>query len=299
MGLFSALKSSPDTARASAAAADAHDIVQEARSRARRRLIGAAVLLGIGIIGFPLLFETQPRPIPVDIPIEIPSRDGAPPLMSPATRPGVARAPADADLPANSAPVKPVADAPASRPTEPERPAAATEAAPARPASVATPPEPRPAAAPKPVEPRPAPAKPGTDAIEQVAQAKAAEAKAAEQKAAQAKAAQVKAAEAKAAEAKAAEARASESKPAPKSTDAAADTGRWVVQIGAFAEVGSAREARMKVEAMGLKTYTQVIESNTGRRIRVRVGPYASKADAEKAAARIRSGGLQTALLLL
>ena len=239
MGLFSSPKSSPDTARASAAAADAHDIVQEARSRARRRLIGAAVLLGIGIIGFPLLFETQPRPIPVDIPIEIPSRDGAPPLMSPATRPGVARAPADADLPANSAPVKPVADAPASRPTEPERPAAATEAAPARPASVATPPEPRSAAAPKPVEPRPAPAKPGTDAIEQVAQAKAAEAKAAEQKAAQAKAAQVKAAEAKAAEAKA-----SESKPAPKSTDAAADTGRWVVQIGAFAEVGSARPER-------------------------------------------------------
>jgi DedD protein len=32
------------------------------------------------VIGFPLLFETQPRPIPVDIPIIVPRRDGAPPL---------------------------------------------------------------------------------------------------------------------------------------------------------------------------------------------------------------------------
>ena len=48
------------------------DAVQQARTRARQRLIGAVVLLAIGIIGFPLVFETQPRPIPVDVPIEIP-----------------------------------------------------------------------------------------------------------------------------------------------------------------------------------------------------------------------------------
>ena len=56
----------------------------QARTRARRRLIGAAVLLVVGIIAFPLLFETQPRPIPVDIPMVIPSRDGAPALVTPA-----------------------------------------------------------------------------------------------------------------------------------------------------------------------------------------------------------------------
>jgi hypothetical protein len=54
--------------------------VREVRIKARRRLIGVTLLLVIGIIGFPLLFETQPRPIPVDIPIEIPARDGAAPL---------------------------------------------------------------------------------------------------------------------------------------------------------------------------------------------------------------------------
>jgi DedD protein len=57
---------------------------EQARLRARRRLIGAVVLLGIGVIAFPLLFETQPRPIAVDIPIVIPPRDGVPPLALPA-----------------------------------------------------------------------------------------------------------------------------------------------------------------------------------------------------------------------
>ena len=55
--------------------ADTAEAVREARARARTRLMGATVLLLVGVIGFPLLFETQPRPIPVDLPIEIPARN--------------------------------------------------------------------------------------------------------------------------------------------------------------------------------------------------------------------------------
>lgn len=66
---------------------DAAQAVEAARTSARRRLIGAVVLLGVGVIAFPLLFETQPRPIPVDIAIEIPRQDGAPALTVPAPRP--------------------------------------------------------------------------------------------------------------------------------------------------------------------------------------------------------------------
>ena len=62
---------------------EAADAVQLARTRARQRLIGAAVLVVAGIIGFPLLFETHPRPIPVDLPIEIPRKDNVPPLAMP------------------------------------------------------------------------------------------------------------------------------------------------------------------------------------------------------------------------
>src|SRR6185503_1022677 len=39
-----------------AAPADAADAVRDARARARRRLMGATVLLLVGVIGFPLLF---------------------------------------------------------------------------------------------------------------------------------------------------------------------------------------------------------------------------------------------------
>ena len=85
MDLLSAFKrkTPPSKAGAASATGDA-DEVQRARTRARQRLIGAAVLVVVGIIGFPLLFETQPRPIPVDLPIEIPRKDAAPPLALPA-----------------------------------------------------------------------------------------------------------------------------------------------------------------------------------------------------------------------
>ena len=75
MGLLSFLKRQSD---APAEAVAPPDAVAVARTRARRRLIGATVLLVVGIVGFPLLFETQPRPVPVNIPIEIPRKDGAP-----------------------------------------------------------------------------------------------------------------------------------------------------------------------------------------------------------------------------
>ena len=44
------------------------------RKRARHRLIGAAALVLLGVVGFPMLFDSQPRPISVDIAIEIPDK---------------------------------------------------------------------------------------------------------------------------------------------------------------------------------------------------------------------------------
>ena len=67
--------------------------VEAMRRRARHRLLGAAVLVLIGVIGFPLLFDTQPRPVSVDIPIEIPDRNKAKPLALPRRRPRLHRAP--------------------------------------------------------------------------------------------------------------------------------------------------------------------------------------------------------------
>src|SRR5690242_18549767 len=61
----------------------AAESVEAMRKRARHRLIGAAVLVLLGVIGFPLLFDSQPRPIAVDIPIEIPDKAKVRPLGTP------------------------------------------------------------------------------------------------------------------------------------------------------------------------------------------------------------------------
>jgi DedD protein len=51
------------------------------RRRARHRLIGASVLVVLGVVGFPLLFDTQPRPVSVDIAVDIPDRANSKPLV--------------------------------------------------------------------------------------------------------------------------------------------------------------------------------------------------------------------------
>ena len=262
MGLLSIFKrqadSSPGAAPPSASVADSSDAVQRARTRARQRLIGAAVLLGIGIVGFPLVFETQPRPIPVNIPIETPAKDGAPALTMPAPRPP---APVVASAPI-ATPSRPAATVPAEVITESREEAGREIAAPA---PVAPPAASKPAAPPsKPVvEPKPAEPKPAVAATE------------------------------------GARARALLDGQAEKPEKPGADTGRFVVQVGAFADAASARETRLKVEKLGLKTYTQVASTSAGNRIRVRVGPFASRGEADKALAKARSAGLTAVVLTL
>ena len=72
-----------------------------------------------------------------------------------------------------------------------------------------------------------------------------------------------------------------------------------VVQVGAFADADKAKEVRQKLEKAGLKTYTQVAETKDGKRIRVRVGPFATKAEADKAATKIKALDLPAAILTL
>jgi DedD protein len=262
MGLLSIFqrKDTPSSGDRKSAGPSA-DAVQQARTKARQRLIGAVVLLGIGIIGFPLLFESQPRPIPVDIPIEIPRKEGAPPLVLPAPR--VAAAPAVASPPAAPASVITEKAEDAGR----EVPSTPVAVAPvAKPAASSPVPTPHKAAAED--KPKPKPAATATASTEDGARAKALlDGKTAATAAA---------------------------KPASE-----AASGRFIVQVGAFAAADAAREARLKVEKLGLKTYTQVVETEAGKRIRVRVGPFASRDEAGKALAKLKSAGLPSNILSL
>jgi cell division septation protein DedD len=63
----------------------------------------------------------------------------------------------------------------------------------------------------------------------------------------------------------------------------------WYVQAGAFSQEGNAQNVRLRIEAAGLETSTAPHDTQAGRLIRVRVGPYATKADAEKAALQVKA----------
>src|SRR5512133_869913 len=112
MALFKTRKGGDETA----ATRPPPESIEAMRTRARHRLIGAGVLVLVGVIGFPLLFDTQPRPIAVDIPIEIPDRNKVKPLPAPA-RPAaqapIVSGPVTAASTVKPAPAETVAQAPA------------------------------------------------------------------------------------------------------------------------------------------------------------------------------------------
>jgi DedD protein len=71
------------------------------------------------------------------------------------------------------------------------------------------------------------------------------------------------------------------------------------VQVGAYSDAATLREARQRVEKLGLRTYTQELDSDGVKRTRVRVGPFATRAEAQAAAARLKAAGLPANLLAL
>jgi DedD protein len=287
--------------------ADSAEAVRDARARARRRLMGATVLLLVGVIGFPLLFETQPRPIPVDLPIEIPARNAAggvdaaaPALHASRSVPNTAPLASNLGMPvmaASSATPESVSyDA---RPSAPvAAPSAAQAGSRSTLASIAaaftsgdshaseatrTSPVPVTASGVKPAASAAfvkSPSRPVTVAAAPSTPTIApAHAPVVAPKPAAVPAPHV----------------AADTPAAPEPVAA----NRFVVQVGAFADDNKLRDVRSKVEKIGLKTYTQAVDTPAGKRVRVRVGPYATKAEADKVAARIKSDGLPAAVLAL
>jgi len=216
--------------------------VEVMRKRARHRLMGAVVLVLTAVVVFPLLVDKQPRPVAVDIPIEIPDKNKVRPLET-----EVAEAEKESQ---KTAPVAPETSIPS---------VPAVSAVPASPGATATAPAAK---------------------VEEV----------------------LTTPESKVKEAARAEALLAGKEPAskePANKDAPANGERYIVQFGAYAENDKAQEARRKVESTGLKTYTHVIETKEGRRIRARVGPFASKAEAEQAADKIKKLDLPVSILKL
>lgn len=289
----------PRQASASAPSASPPTI-EAVRKRAKHRLLGVTVLVLAGVVVFPMLFDTQPRPIPVDVVIEIPDRQSAP-ALDPSAQ---AQAPSTAGASAVQSSGNSVADdevvisgsmravqpaeagsssvrsavAPASKPVTAVAPSASPKpSASATPAKPSVPPPPAataaksaPASVAKPVEPKPvAPALPADEASTEAARAQAL------------------------LEGKSAPA------PGPVSRTETTDGQRFIVQVGAYAESSRAQQVRNQLERAGLKTYTHVAETAEGKRIRVRLGPFSTRAEADRAASKAKAVGVSAAILTL
>jgi DedD protein len=206
--------------------------IDHLRRQAHQRLIGAAVLVVLAVTGFPLVFDTQPRPVSVDLSIDIPSKTKQDPLQPPP--PLTAHSGA---MPAGSEAVDNTGDPKQSLSDKEElvNESDKTHA----PAAAAT---------------------PVTNKADKTDKTQA---------------------------------------PVIKADAAKADAAeeRFVVQTGSFLDEAKVRETRNKLEKAGLKTYTQVIEAKDGKRTRVRLGPFANKAEAEQAAEKAKSLQLQAFVL--
>ena len=89
------------------------------------------------------------------------------------------------------------------------------------------------------------------------------------------------------------------SKPDPGSEKSGDSAPRFIVQVGAFAEESKSKEVRSKLEKAGIKTYTHIAQTKEGKRIRVRVGPFATKEEAQKTVEKIKSLQLSATVLTL
>lgn len=230
--------------------------VEVLRRRARHRLIGATVLVIIGVIGFPLVFDTQPRPVSLDIAVDIPDRIKTKPMVSASAATKQTPLATDAALSPKEEVVTSAKKEETPIPTASQTPVAVTPTAPPATATAKT------------AEPlkTPEPAKADSKTSDTSTLAKTSSASLV---------------------------------PVTPSASAAVEGPRFVVQIGAFAEDAKVKEVRLKLEKAGYKTYTNIANTKDGPRTRVRVGPFASKDEAEKMANKIKQLQLQPQVLTL
>ena len=256
------------------------------KKRARRRLVGAIALALAAAVGLPMLLDSEPRPLAGDIAIQIPSKDKAPALPMPSA-PVAAADSVDEGEEVIAAP--PVAPEPAAggqtAQTPPEPATIVTDDGPLRTEPeikrVAEPkPEPKPVERKPEAKPEPKPErKPAEKPVEKPAE------KPAPKK--HDDTAHPKASEAARAmallEGKTVAKPADKAEAPAKKPEAAQ---RYVVQVAALATEEKVAELQARLRAAGVSSTTR----KAGALIKVQVGPFGSREEAEKTRARL--GGL-------
>ncbi|CAB3801623.1 Cell division protein DedD [Paraburkholderia ultramafica] len=247
------------------------------KQRARRRLVGAIALVVAAVIILPMVLDSHPKPVTDDISIDIPNRP-APRVAhktnedtqsgvapdNPTPEAGLAAsslAPTTAAKPDQSGAAKQSANVdatPAAKPAaKPQAPAVAANPAPAAPAAP-TKPEARTPEARTPAARTPATHSAGNTAAPSDDDTNTAA-----------------------------------SADANSGTPASPPGSRFAVQLGAFANDANARNWATKLKAAGVPAYTEHRKQADGTTLTLlRAGPFADRAAATAAIAKVREAGL-------
>lgn len=259
-------------ARRSESARKSHDNdpAHPEKIRARRRLIGAVALVLAAVVGLPMVFDSEPKQLADDISIQIPSKDKALPasaIAEPMPPKAVAAAENPEPPPAAEKPVPPAEPAPPAK-------SAATPEAKSDPSVHAPAGKTAPAATPTPVTTAAAPAAPAKDAdgkspaAETQKNSKPAAAR--DQEGARALAIL-------------------EGKTPPAKAHASS---AYLVQVAALASPDKVRQLQEQLQAHQIASHTQTVATTTGNIIRVRVGPFETREEADKMRAKLAQIGL-------
>lgn len=248
---------------------DADDVQLQIKKKARRRLVGAVAFAALAALVLPMVMDQEPVPPAQEVEIRIPGQDGKPfqPNTAAAALPPVEATPAPEQTPnapavvAVPGPAQPAAAVVQEKPVPLQPVARVIEKTPtqgeskpeAKPAKPEVKPEPKIEPKPK-AEPKPEPKSAKSDSTE--AQ------------------------------------RAAAILAGKPSETAAGGNGPHVILIGAFANEANVKNIKSKLGELGIKVYTEPLDSPQGRKIRVRAGPFSSRDAADKALEKMKRIGV-------
>lgn len=234
--------------------AESPDANLQLKKRARRRLVGAIAIAGLAAVVLPMVMDEEQKQQVQDVQIRIPGQDKTP--FSPKV-------------------TKPVASSAAGeRAASPEKADVAQETPPVVPVD-----QPAEASATKPADK--VPEKPDERKADKPVE-KAPEG--ASPKPAE-KPAKVNGSEPQRAAA-ILEGKAVEAAPANNGS------GQYVILIGAFSNPANVKQLQSKISELGVKVYTESLNSPEGRKTRVRAGPFPNREAADKALGKMKRIGV-------
>lgn len=243
---------------------DSSDANLDLKKRARRRLVGAVAFAGLAAIVLPMVMDEEPKPQVDDVQIRIPGQDQTPfpaRIVRPQGTPAVTDRSGTAEMaPAPARPLPDVAQA-VGKPLEKKS---------------------------EPLPGKSGPEKPGkTEKTEKTEKPEKPEKP-------EKTAARLgdKPSGASSAEAQRGAAAILNGKSAEASRTSASSSGQFVILIGAFANPGNVKLLQGKIGELGIKVFTEPLDSPEGKKTRVRAGPFSSRDAANKALEKMKRIGV-------